>query len=67
MFIRNGGLKRARERELRNLRDEEERLRLQKFELSAHSSGMTGLSGRMAGLDQTGDTILQFLQEAFFD
>ena len=67
MFIRNGGLKRARERELRKLQDEKERLRMQKYELAARSSSMTGLSGRMAGLDQTGDTILQFLQEAFFD
>ncbi|MBN2318601.1 MAG: zf-TFIIB domain-containing protein [Acidobacteria bacterium] len=67
MFIRNGGLKKARERELRNLRDEKARLRAQKFDLAVRSNSRTGLSGGVAGFGNTGDSILEFLQEAFFD
>lgn len=66
-FIRNGGLKKARERERRNLRDEQARLRMQKFDLAVRSNRTTGLSGGMSGFDQAGDSILQFLQEAIFD
>lgn len=66
-FIRNGGLKKARERERRNLQEEKARLRMQKFDLAARSNSMAGLSGGVAGFDQTGESILQFLADTFFD
>jgi hypothetical protein len=66
-FIRNGGFKKARERELRNLRDEKARLRMQKFDLAARSNHLYSMPGSLSGLENTGDTIMQFLQDTFFD
>lgn len=66
-FIRNGGLKKARERERTNLREEKARLRMQKFDLAVRSNRTTGFSGGMSGFDQAGDSILEFLQDAFFE
>jgi Zn-finger nucleic acid-binding protein len=67
IFIRNGGLIRARERELRNLQDEKARLRMQKFDLAARSNSAADLSSGGVCFNQAGDSLLQFLQEAFFD
>lgn len=66
-FIRAGGLKKARERELGDLRDEKARLRMQQFDLAARSKRASGFPSATGGWNPAGNTLLEFLQETFFD
>jgi len=66
-FIRNGGLKKAREGERRKLREETARLRMQRFDLAVRSNRATGLSADMPDLDHPGISLLKFLQETLSD
>jgi Zn-finger nucleic acid-binding protein len=67
IFIRNGGLQKARERERINLQVEKERLRMKEYKIAALANRMDTVSGGMQDFEQTGDSILQFLQDKFFD
>jgi Zn-finger nucleic acid-binding protein len=64
-FIRDGGLKKAREREQLKLKEEEERLRIQEFASAAHERWMDpGMSvGLKHGL--TGELFTDFLAKMF--
>jgi Zn-finger nucleic acid-binding protein len=66
-FIRNGGLKKSRERERMYLQEENARLRMKQFELAVRANRMDAYGGKMLGFDQSGDSILQFLQDTFLD
>jgi Zn-finger nucleic acid-binding protein len=66
-FIRNGGLQKARERERRNLQVEKERLRMKEFKIATYSNRAGTPPGGMIDFDQSGPSILDFLQEVFFD
>jgi len=62
-FIKDGGLRKARERELANLQERESRLRTQEFQLSTLSR-LDSDSARLE-LQQSGDSLTQFLLHMF--
>jgi Zn-finger nucleic acid-binding protein len=64
-FIRDGGLKKARERELLELKDQEERLRMQEFTMAARERWID--SSTSVGLDHgfAGDLLSDFLAKMF--
>jgi Zn-finger nucleic acid-binding protein len=66
-FIRMGGLQKARERDRMQLKEENARLRMKQFELAARSNRMNSYGGVVPGFDRQGDSILDFIQETFFD
>ncbi|MEJ2111667.1 MAG: zf-TFIIB domain-containing protein [Acidobacteriota bacterium] len=66
-YIRNGGLKKSRERERMYLQEEKTRLRMKQFELAVRTNRMDSTGGGMLGFDQSGDSILRFLHDTFLD
>jgi len=66
-FIRKGGLQKAREKERRNLQVEKERLRMKEFKIAVHSNRTDTLSGNIPSINQSDNSILQFLQKTFLD
>jgi Zn-finger nucleic acid-binding protein len=64
VFIKNGGLRKARELEQANLREQEERLRMQEFQLAAFSRRLDADSGGFAP-SQNDNSILQFISQMF--
>lgn len=65
-FIRKGGLQKARERERLYIEEEKSRLRMKQYELAVRAS-RTDINGGRIRFDQSGDSILSFLQTTFFD
>jgi Zn-finger nucleic acid-binding protein len=64
VFIRDGGLRKAREREKANLQEKESQLRMQEFQMAALSRRLdTDLHG--ADLQRPGDPLLQFIFQMF--
>jgi Zn-finger nucleic acid-binding protein len=62
-FIRDGGLRKAREREQADLQERESRLRMQEFQLAALCRLDAGSGSPQ--LKQTGDPLMQFLFQMF--
>lgn len=67
IFIRNGGLRKAREKERRNLQIEKERLLMKEFNTAISSQRTGTYSGGISGFNRSGISILQFLQKTFLD
>jgi Zn-finger nucleic acid-binding protein len=65
-FIRNGGLKKAREREKANLQYERQRLRMQKFELAVQANHSDGMPGAMPGFRPGNPSLLEVLSKLIF-
>ncbi len=66
-YIRNGGLNKSRERERMYLEEEKARLRTKQFELAVRANRMDASGRNILGFEQPNDSILQFLQNTFFD
>jgi Zn-finger nucleic acid-binding protein len=65
-FIRNGGLKKAREREKANLQDEKQRLRMQQFDLAVRASRGDTISSATIGFNRNNDSFLEVLSQLLF-
>jgi Zn-finger nucleic acid-binding protein len=64
-FIRDGGLRKAREREQLQLKEQEQRIRMQEFRMAALNRRLdSGLDGMMES-GQKNDPLLQFLFKMF--
>ncbi len=64
-FIRDGGLKKAREREVLKLKEEEDRLRMQQLTLAAQERRLDSCAGGKLEYSLTGDSLTDFLSRMF--
>jgi hypothetical protein len=60
-FIKNGGLRRSRDRELARLKEEKEELRARQLELNMRSSREAGTLGLSSNVNPDGDAFLSFI------
>jgi Zn-finger nucleic acid-binding protein len=64
-FIKNGGLRKAREREIENLKDREERLRMQQFEIAARERYLDSSMRLDRNIELNEDPFMQILSHIF--
>jgi len=64
-FIRNGGLRKAREQERLNIQEQQNRLRMQQLEMAILGNRLDTSSGGVSDFRNSGDPLLQFLYHTF--